>query len=402
MTRLQWVVFIGLGVCSLVATVAYAETRTQAMAGAGVSNGTPLQAGYLNPALMITNERAVVFPSFTFEGADPHGVVGRVTEFQRDYKQLETLFSESDLEEIQQAREQLASSFERIKGSLHFNASFYALASFPLEQLSAGLYVRVEPRLFTGTKLAEADHTLIENARSPNDLIDLRSSALVVGATQSELGAVFGKRFESEQGIWSVGVSSKVQRLDAYAYADTIENFDDTQFDAAQYSTHKSVANVDLGFTYTRGPWSLGVVGRNLLEHELASVPFFVAETLHPIDYRFEPEYVLGVGWRSRGWLVSADTDLNAQNYLRMAPWSQRLLFGDVYQHQFVRLGAEWQKSPNVQLRFGIRHDLKALYTDTLSAGAGLTLYPNIHLNWSATYNRNDRFGGGFQFVYGF
>src|SRR5690554_19100 len=179
MTRLQWVVFIGLGVCGLVATVAYAETRTQAMAGAGVSNGTPLQAGYLNPALMITNERAVVFPSFTFEGADPHGVVDRVTEFQRDYKQLETLFSEGDLEEIQQAREQLASSFERIKGSLRFNASFYALASIPLEQFSAGLYVRVEPRLFTGTKLVEADHTLIENARSPNDLTDLRSSALV-------------------------------------------------------------------------------------------------------------------------------------------------------------------------------------------------------------------------------
>ena len=409
---------LGVLVASLCAGSAMAETRTLSMGGAGVANGNYIQAGFLNPALMARFEErdnvSLVLPSFGFNAADEENLIDRIDAFQESYERLEDLLDSgsNDVGAIEAARDQLKADFAEVKGDVNLEASFYAQLAIPAHLISVGLFVNAQPTIFTGPRLDMGDLGVIENATNAADLDNLVSAGIVVGSMRTDLGVALAKNFEFAGNTLGVGVAPKMQRIDTFAYAATIQSFDEDEFDANDFTSDDSYFNVDVGLTYTMDNLSFGLVGKNLISQEVESAPFYSIDFINnnivysnptmPLLYEFKPEFVAGVGFRSKSFTLSADVDLTAQNYLHMSSESQRVLFGEEVKHQFARAGAEFDLWRTLQLRVGYRHDLEGTFDDMITAGLGFSPFGRIHINIMANYVSDRNLGAGAQLAFTF
>ncbi|RTE87164.1 MULTISPECIES: conjugal transfer protein TraF [Gammaproteobacteria] len=387
---------------------AQAETRSLSMGGAGVANGSYIQAGYLNPALMARYEDrdhiGIVFPSLNLEAADRDDLIDKIDQFQNDYEQLEVALNGNDAGAIQAARSNLVQSFSEVEGNVSVGGGAYAKLAIPTSFVSAAIYFNTDLNILTGPRLSGSDINLINTATDIDALDQLESSALVLGNAVSDIGLVLAKRFEVGGNELAVGITPKLQRVDTFAYAATINSFDEDDYDAESYSTDESVSNVDIGVTYSNSSWSIGLAARNLIEHEIDSVSFQLPNFLSPqfLTYEFAPSAVLGFGYNARFMALSLDVDLTANNYLQLSDSSQQLLFGEAVKTQFVRAGVEFDAFRNAQLRLGIRHDLEGTYDDALTAGLGLSPFGRVHLNLTGIYTDDSDFGAGLQLAFTF
>ena len=409
---------LGVLVASLCAGSAMAETRTLSMGGAGVANGNYIQAGFLNPALMARFEErdnvSLVFPSFGFNAADEENLIYRIDAFQERYERLEDLLDSgsNDVGAIEAARDELKADFAEVKGDVNLEASFYAQLAIPAHLISVGLFVNAQPTIFTGPHLDMGDLAVIENATNAADLDNLVSAGIVVGSMRTDLGVALAKNFEFAGNTLGVGVAPKMQRIDTFAYAATIQSFDEDEFDANDFTSDDSYFNVDVGLTYTMHNQSFRLVGNNLISQEVESAPFYSIDVIinnivysnptMPLLYEFKPEFVAGVGFRSKSFTLSADVDLTAQNYLHMSSESQRVLFGEEVKHQFARAGAEFDLWRTLQLRVGYRHDLEGTFDDMITAGLGFSPFGRIHINIMANYVSDRNLGAGAQLAFTF
>lgn len=409
---------LGVLVASLCAGTAMAETRTLSMGGAGVANGNYIQAGFINPALMARFEErdnvSLVFPSLGFNASDEDDLIDRIDTFQESFNRLEDLLDSgsNDVGAIEAARDELEADFSNVKGDVNFEASLYAQLAIPAHLVSVALFVKAEPTLFTGPRLDTGDLAIISNATDSADLDNLRSAGIVVGSMRTDLGIIFAKNFEVGGHTLGIGVSPKLQRIDTFAYAATIQSFDEDDFDASDYASDDSNFNVDVGLTYTMDNFSFGLVGKNLLSQDVDSTDFYSLDLINnnvvyenpttPLLYEFKPEFVAGVGFRSKSFTLSADVDLTAQNYLHMTGESQRVLFGQEVKHQFARAGAEFDLWRTLQLRVGYRHDLEGTFDDMVTAGLGFSPFGRVHINIMASYVSDRNLGAGAQLAFTF
>lgn len=408
---------LGVLVASLCASQAMAETRTLSMGGSGVANGNYIQAGFINPALMARFEDrdnvGLVFPSLAFSASDEDKLIDTIDNFQDSYDRLESLLDSgsTDVNAIEEARNEVKQSFQAIRGDVSFNADIYAQLAIPANLVSIALYIHAQPTVFTGPRLNGDDLDVIANATNSEQLDDLKSAGIAVGSLRTDLGLVLAKNFEIGDNKLAIGVTPKLQRVDTFAYAATIQSFDEDNFDAKDYSTDDNFFNIDVGVTYSVDNWSVGLVGKNLISQSVKSAPFFNLGLLGNVDYSvadlplvydFKPEFVAGVGYRSKSFTVSADVDLTAQNYLHMATASQLLLFGEEIKQQFVRAGAEFDLWRTLQLRVGYRHDLKGNFDDAITAGLGFSPFGRLHINLMGSYVSDRNFGAGAQLAFTF
>lgn len=408
---------LGVLVASLCAGQAIAETRTLSMGGAGVANGNYIQAGFINPALMARFEDrdnvGLVFPSLAFNAADEDKLIDSIDLFQDSFENLEALLDSgsTDVGAIEQARDELKQNFSDIKGDVSFNADIYALLAIPANFLSVAVYLHAQPTVFTGPRLHQGDLDVITNATDSDQLEDLMSAGIAVGSMRTDLGVVLAKNFTVGGNRLAIGVTPKLQRIDSFAYAATIQRFDEDNFDASDYSTDDNGFNIDVGLTYSIDNWSIGFVAKNLISQDIESAPFFSIDNLNnvvygtpnmPLHYEFKPEFVAGVGYRSKSFTISADIDLTGQNYLHMTTASQMLLFGQEVKHQFVRAGAEFDIFRTLQLRVGYRHDLEGHFEDAISAGLGFSPFGRVHVNIMANYVSDQNLGAGAQLAFTF
>lgn len=389
-------------------STANAETRSIAMGGAGIANGNYIQAGYLNPALMARFEDrdhvGMVFPSINVEASDRDDLIDKIDEFQSDYDSLEQALNGNDSVAVEEARAELTESFTQIEGNVALGAGVYAKIAIPTRWVSAAIYVNSNINILTGPRLSANDLTLINSATDIDALDQLESSALIIGNGVSDLGLILAKRFEVGENELAIGVTPKLQRVDTFAYAANIDNFDEDDYDSQNSSTDESVANIDIGLTYSNSVWSVGFVAQNLIEHEIDSAEFMLPEMLSPqfLTYEFTPSAALGFGYSARFMSLALDVDLTANNYLQLSDQSQELLFGEVVKTQFVRAGVEFDAFRNAQLRLGYRHDLEGTFEDAFTAGIGLSPWGRVHLNLTGVYTDDRDFGAGLQLAFTF
>ncbi|MCC5856487.1 MAG: conjugal transfer protein TraF [Idiomarina sp.] len=396
------------------ASTAQAETRSLAMGGAGVSNGNYIQAGFLNPALMARFEErdhvGLVFPSISIEAADEAELIDKIDAFQEAFDRLDMLLDSGASEaEITAARADLVNSLGEIEGEFSFAGTIYAKVAIPANFLATALYINATPGILAGPRVAQSDIELIQTASSASDLDALESAAFVVGTMRTDLGLILAKNFEMGEGRLSVGATPKLQRIDTFAYSESISTFDDDEYDASEFSNDDTVFNIDLGVVYTHGNWSAGVVGRNLISQNVQSAPFFNANPAAPfgagtipIDYEFKPEFTAGIGYRTRMFTLALDADLVATNYLHMTRQSQELLFGEELKNQFLRGGVEVNLFRTLQLRAGFRHDLEGTFDDAITAGLGFSPFGRLHVNLTGIYTSDRNLGAGAQLAFTF
>jgi len=379
------------------------------MGGAGVANGNYTQAGFLNPALMARFEDrdhiGIVFPSLGIEVADSDDLVDSLDQFQADYDAFEQALENSvDAATLEQARANLTASFVNIEGDLTLDGTVYAKLAIPTSFLSSAIYVNSRVNLLTGPRLNESDLALIANATSIDALDGLASTALVIGNAVTDFGLVLAKRFELAGNELALGVTPKLQRVDTFAYAATIDDFDEDDYDSQNYSNDDSFSNVDVGVTYSNARWSVGLVARNLISQELSAGPIQLFNPGVPLtlEYEFEPSATAGFGFNSRFFAFALDVDLTPTRYLQLSEASQQQLFGEEIEHQFARAGIEFDLFRNAQLRIGYRHDLEGTFDDAYTAGIGLSPFGRVHLNINAVYTDENNFGAGLQFAFTF
>lgn len=356
----------------------------------------------------------LVFPSVAFNASDEDKLIDSIDLFQESYDKLEQLLDSgsTDANAINSARNELKQSFTNIKGDVNFSADVYAQLAIPANLVSLAVYVHAQPRVFTGPRLAAGDLDVISNATNAEQLEELKNVGIAVGTMRTDLGLVLAKNFNLGENRLAIGITPKLQRVDTFAYSAAVQSFDEDNFDASDYSSDENAFNIDVGITYNINNWSLGLVGKNLISRDVESVPFIDLANLNnnlvgaavdvPLLYEFKPEFVAGVGYRSKSFTLTADIDLTTQNYLHMSSASQQLLFGQEVKHQFVRAGAEVDIWRTLQLRVGYRHDLEGIFDDAITAGLGFSPFGRVHINVMASYVSDRNFGAGGQLAFTF
>ncbi|MGX5915170.1 conjugal transfer protein TraF [Aliidiomarina sp. Khilg15.8] len=390
------------------------DNRSFAMGGAGVANGTYNQAATLNPALVSTYEErdnfGLIIPSVYAEVADEGEMFDAVDDFQVAYDRLEALLNQAEQgdispAELEQARLDVADRFGEISGDLSARVGGQLALSIPNRFASAQFFVNSDLEAFGATRLDDNDIERILNATNVDALNDLTSEGYVVGRLVTDLGVAIGKRFTIGGRDIHVGIAPKIQEVESFTYFSALSNLDEDNFDADEFRSSSSQLNLDLGLSMPLTQrLSAGVSVSNLLSNEVDGQPIFsrrLNDTVS-LDYEIKPHAVAGLGYNTRRMSLSLDLDLTSQNYLGLTDESQRVIFGDVHETQFVRAGYEYDVGRWVQFRLGYRHDLEGTYDDAITAGVGFSPFGRVHINVSGMYIDERSLGGGVQLMFTF
>lgn len=277
--------------------------------------------------------------------------------------------------------------------------------SIPNRFAAAQFFFNADLEAFGATRLDGDDIERILNAESTAELESLTSEGYVVGRLVTDLGVALARTFHVNGREVRFGLSPKLQELESFTYFSSIVDIDEDDFDAAEFRSSSSQLNLDVGMSMPiTQRWSAGLTVRNLLRHEVSGEPIFSrqVEDFVTLGYELRPHAAAGLGYSTQRMTLSLDADLTSQNYLGLTNESQRQVFGDVRQTQFVRAGYEYNVARWVQLRLGYRHDLEGTYDDAITAGVGLSPFGRVHINVSGMYVDDRSFGAGAQLMFTF
>lgn len=208
---------------------------------------------------------------------------------------------------------------------------------------------------------------------------DLTSEIQGRGAIITDLGVSFAKSFNVKGGELLVGVKPKKTEVKSLYYTATVNNYDEDDFDADDYTVTDSTANLDLGLTYIRGNVRYGFVVNNVKEATF--------KTINPNDFiKLERQMITSVGYTQGNFKAELAADLNAVEVPGLNGESQ-----------FVRAGIEYSAWDWLRVRAGLAQDLKDTQKDTYSIGLGVGAF-NIAYVTGDEDTQGVVFSGGIRF----
>jgi|GEM_PF-3104665 len=406
------IVFLALLACLAASFQAHADARGFTMAGAGVATGHPTQAAALNPALLAhkteTEQFSLTFPSFALEASDPDDVMDRVRDFQSVLDQINDLLDEGEYDtgELEELRGQLVERYSHIDGQASIDGQVYGQLAFPGKRVAMGVFFSAIPSLYTRASQHPDDVTVIEQFSDSDDIKALRSEGMVIGNMVMETGLLFATELEFAHGVAGIGLTPKLQRIDAFAYNDTIAGFSDRNYDESGGYNNETAFNMDAGVTWLQGNWRSGLSIRNLFKRSVAA-PVQQTNILSEsgelnLHYEFRPEFTLGLGYNWKAWTIAADLDLNKRRYLALDRESQRDVFSDGQHVQFVRLGLAYSDDSRWQWRTGLRADIQNTYETAVTAGMAYTAFSRMTVDFGLLYSGRRSLGGSMQLAFNF
>ncbi len=184
-----------------------------------------------------------------------------------------------------------------------------------------------------------------------------------------------------------LGVSPKFQNIYALHNTNSVDDFDDDDFDFDDEYSDKSAFNLDIGLAYQIDESiTLGFSGRNLIEQELKTNLSYGST----YTYLIEPEYTIGAEY-NKGWFsVAADMDLNRKNYFKELD----------YKTQYTRIGAELNGWDWVAVRAGYQYSMTDSADDLLSFGFGFTPFGIFGLDLAGQVGKDNHYGASAQLVF--
>jgi hypothetical protein len=385
---------------SLLSTTALAApqgsgARNMAMGGVGVASSHHSAAGFTNPALLShfasTDDISLVAPFFEGVVADGDQLLDGVERFQNTLTEIQTLLEMGDPASILEAdalRPVLAQDLLSLDGrALDGGLSTGLSVSLPSDGFALAVVVRgyVDGQAFP--IIDPADVAIITDPfGTPTDLDNLGSEAVVLAAGVQEVGLTVSHKFEVRGRPLSVGITPKVQRVETFNYAVSLQSFDNTaaldDFTDGIYRQDETNVNIDLGVAFEPIPFlTVGLAAQDLVGRKIDTV----VTGGRSFSYELGPRLIGGVAFRSAFFTVALDADL-----------LKKARFDRADDTRAIRAGAEFDAFGWLKVRAGISHDLEDTRADLFSAGVGLAPFRVFNLDLVGVLGE-DSAGGGLQ-----
>ena len=360
--------------CSAPLVAQQAGARNDAMGGTGVASSDYLNAAFVNPALVTRfsdlddDDWGLMLPTFGIFATDPDDVLDDLETLEDSFDAIEAAWA-GGTAPTQGQLDTLAANLNALSGSaLQLQAFGGAVLAIPSEDLGMAIVIRGNIDAAGMMLVNPADVTDIEDALTGTTLPTLTSEAVMLAAGVSEVGLAIGTTFDIDGNSLAVGITPKMQRVEVYNYAISIENAGDLEddYDDDVYSNDDTALNFDIGAHMQFGEnFSAGLAVRDLLEQDIIT-PSIGGRSY---TYTLSPVATAGFAYQEGFLTLATDIDL-----------TKRDGFSNTDGMQFVRLGAEagWTWG---QLRAGYRTDLEDTVDDMFTAGIGLSPFGVFHLD---------------------
>ena len=376
------------------AAVSAADTRSQGMGNVGVASADYLSSVLINPALINrhsdeTDDFGLILPSGSFFVRDEQELRVNIDTFQDSFDELSDLLERAEsggnvtVDQLDKAREQLASDLNKLNGGINFEINAALALASPSRIGGFALYANADIDANTNLFISGDDVNVIANAQTPEELEELNSRLQVIGAAISEIGFAYANQFtvSDKQVYWSI--TPKFQQIDSFNYISKVNDFDEDDFDANDYTKTENNFNFDIGLaTELTEKVTVGLVAKNLIENDYDSV---TSQGITP-SYKVGPEYIAGISYNGDIVTLAADVDLTAPQHSNL-----------IKESQFARLGLELNALDWIQIRAGYRHDFKGDKEDSYTAGFGFSPFGVVRLDLMAQTSGENDIGVGLQ-----
>ncbi len=234
-----------------------------------------------------------------------------------------------------------------------------------------------------GGVAGEGDQVIFTGgALDPNaDTITLKSEINIVAIAISEVAISISREFTIADRQVAIGITPKLQRIDAYNYKVQVEDDTETS-EISELGVEDTGFNLDIGASTKFGAeeqGTFGVVIKNLIGKDIQTTDGN-AVTTDDLVVSIAPQIRVGVAYQALGWVnLAADLDITE---------NEPVAFEDAT--QFLSLGAEADVLGFLQLRAGYRSNLASSGQNVMSAGLGLSPFGIMHIDIGGYANTSD------------
>ncbi len=229
------------------------------------------------------------------------------------------------------------------------------------------------------TALTEFDYTgtagnaiFVDGTLAPGaDNIELASTVSIIAVAISEVAISISREFKIMERDVAIGITPKLQRIDAYNYIVSASDETDTG-DIADFGIEDTGFNLDLGASTKFGALEQGTVGiviKNLISKDIQTTDN--NPLTNDLSISISPQIRAGVAYQAFGFVnLAADLDLIENDPIAFESATQ-----------FLALGAEADVLGFLQLRTGFRSNLAASGQDVISGGMGVSPFGLFHVD---------------------
>ncbi|CZF81059.1 conjugal transfer protein TraF [Grimontia marina] len=367
------------------------DSRIDAMGGAGTAASDYLSAGFHNPALVAmdpTSSFGVLFPVVGLQARDPDELVDSLEDFGEIYD----AYTANPTDQANQTA--TANALSNVQNKLaYLNGGIGGAITIPTSTVSGTFFVKGYTEAVVMPEIEQSDIDAINNGVVP---ATLGSKGRVLAFGVVDVGLALASNLEFAGQRIAIGITPKSQQYYTYHYEVNVDNFEGDDWDSDVNQTEESAFNVDLGAAWQTGPFRLGFAAKNLISHEINTVP---VSGIHSrvYTYHIEPLYTVGGAFVTDLFVAAIDVDLNEQKRFS-APGGPAI----VDNTQLVRLGAEFNALGWVQMRAGYINDLEDTLDGTVTLGLGLSPFNTVNLDLAAQLIDSNSYGGSVQLAFTF
>ncbi|MGF1702577.1 conjugal transfer protein TraF [Photobacterium makurazakiensis] len=348
------------------------DTRSVGMGGTGVASANYLTASFHNPALTAAygydDSFGLILPMVGARLHDADNSLDKLDHFQELDNNLGNNPTPDELNQWREALRQLDNN------TLNAEANLGIVVAIPNRYLSTNFFIQSQMSAIAAFDVNDDDLTLDDPANS-----ELKSQGQAIAGATVDVGFTFAKSFGPKDQPLFVGISPKYQRIYAVNYIESVDKFEDDDFDWADEYVEKSTVNIDIGAAYqVTDDMLVGITGRNIIKHTLAANP----QNSIRATYIVNPEYVLGIEYELDWISLAADIDLNTKKYFKEYD----------YKTQYARLGAELDAWGWAQFRMGYIHSMTSFTDDMVTLGLGFRPFGKIGFDLGAQAGKDDNY----------
>ncbi len=369
------------------------SSRNAAMGGAGVAVSDYEVAGLYNPALLTVKEEkdsfAIVLPNIGVEVSDQDEVFDELEGIADDFDALELAIDSADVPGAAAARTRIIDGLTLVDDKpVTLDLGTFISVAVPGQNQGFGLSISATADIQVLARFDDDDIARINAATTPVDFDnlenDLESDAKAVGVVVGEFTLSYARRVSLGDREVSIGVSPKYQSVETIQYIQTVNNYDEDDFDAEEFTDDDSGFNMDIGAAMNLNDKTLIAVNiQNLFGADYDTVEDPVTSEM--TTYEIRPVVTPAISHK-RDWLAAtAELDL-----------TERSGFKDEDGSQFFRVGVEFDAANWAQLRLGYRSDMNSVREDVVSAGIGLSPFDVLHIGIAGFVGDNDTAGASF------
>ena len=355
--------------------------RLTGMSGAGVVTGNYVDGILANPSLGASyadNDDFAIAINAGAMGSDQDDLLDGLDEAVDFLDYLSSIQDVQDLDaELAEEAKVLLQNIDAKTAQIGVGGSL--VLAIPNDVISIALVAKTRIDASVTSFVDENDYELLDSSvNQPFDPADLQSSVMGIGAMVTEVGVSLSRSLGSDSSSLLVGITPKRVTVETFIYNAQVNNFDEDEFDAEEFTRESSATSFDAGVTYVAGNLRYGLVVRDAISNEF--------DTISGEKYVIESQSTAAIGYHNSWFTAEVALDLDAVPSFSMN--------GDV---RLFRAGIELDVWNWLQVRAGMEQDLENTLEDTYSVGLGISPFDVVNLDLAAVKGQHNTLGGAIQ-----